>query len=828
MLIYAVGSQMSSHPSVRHRSGHQMKNGWSFFQPAWRLFGSHRLINSTYTLDDATISLLASIYLMGAGLPSPCWVLSGVTSRIVMDLGLHRRMAPVGAGGAAGAGYGGSGLYRQEVEARNRLFWGWYMVDRIMALTCGRPVSILDEDCDVELPGAVDGSGAVSQDSLAFFRASVAVVKNLNEVVQHGVRGGRGDEEGEKEDMEMMRELDSRLRSAWETYPCLRPVQSQAQAGVGEAGKNSNAWDPLEPSTLKLLFVAQHARLALFSRHFTDSSISASMRGFCVRKSIEVARQSASVLRRCAAPGGFDGGEGGARESWEARLRRGVNDVVCCHIGRAGIVLLLALALRSGDGGHGMAAANAMSGAFPSAVVGSDSRPASGGAPSSSHNPGDKPATGHQSSIPTSASGSGLAGTATPRSDKTNQTTRGMSRDIVLLWKALRAAATAHVSAAKNLEIFCAFADTLNVDLESLAGQCERDGEDEDEEKSADEVVAGAERALQLQVMQGGGYVRAPEGVVRDGGGQQQKGHAQQQQQHVKSSSPSTMTSTPSTTSGLPLTPNSITQPPQATGRAQQQHRPQTQSQLLQNQAQQQSQARQHVQPVQMQQPSAAAHTQSQPIQQQSSMAPRTQSQPQHIMPYPQAPIHQPRLQHISPHQQPVHPAHLSPELRHAAQAQMAQMGMSGLPAQGLDPALMPSSTLSPSSLPANVAAPSHLSPTSLNAAVPSGNRLSLADASHPGDANPGNNPATVNAGPSPDYYHFDPSDTRWDLLRGLLNAESSFGMYLGGSGLDGGGGFEGEGGGFGGGGFEEGYEGGFGGVGSGEGGGMGGNGGGF
>ena len=41
--------------------------------------------------------------------------------------------------------------------------------------------------------------------------------------------------------------------------------------------------------------------------------------------------------------------------------------------------------------------------------------------------------------------------------------------------------------------------------------------------------------------------------------------------------------------------------------------------------------------------------------------------------------------------------------------------------------------------------------------------------------------------GPSPDYHDFDSSDIRWDMLRGLLNAESQFGMYLGGSILEGG-----------------------------------------
>lgn len=43
-----------------------------------------------------------------------------------------------------------------EKETRRKVWWGCYILDRMLALTLGRPLGIDDRDCDVELPVDVD------------------------------------------------------------------------------------------------------------------------------------------------------------------------------------------------------------------------------------------------------------------------------------------------------------------------------------------------------------------------------------------------------------------------------------------------------------------------------------------------------------------------------------------------------------------------------------------------------------------------------------------------------------------------------------------------
>ncbi|OBT67732.1 hypothetical protein VE03_03446 [Pseudogymnoascus sp. 23342-1-I1] len=303
MMVWAVGAQMSDLAEVRHTSGRQMKNGWEFFEAAQRYHGG-RLIKAFYTLDDAIISLLMSVYLMGASLPSPCWVMTGITSRIVQDLGLHKRPSP-------------HQLFNVEIESRNRLFWGAYLVDRVAALTCGRPVSLLDEDCDVDLPNEIDNKGTTASESVEFFRASISVTINLDAIIQFGAISHYEDS-----DMETMKKIDAQLFTCWQKYP----------GGLCDPSETST----IEPSTLKLVFVGQQARLALFSRHFTDSTLSGTMRSFCLKKSIEIATLTASIMHRVA-----------HAEKWEDVFSHRCNDMVFTHIFRASIVLLLAYRLHS-------------------------------------------------------------------------------------------------------------------------------------------------------------------------------------------------------------------------------------------------------------------------------------------------------------------------------------------------------------------------------------------------------------------------------------------------------------------------------------------------
>jgi hypothetical protein len=353
MMVFAVGSQLSDLVEMAHGSGQQRKNGWVFFEAARRY---HKLIKSTYTLDDAIITLLMSIYLLGASLPSPCWVMAGTTSRIVQDLGLHKRPLP-------------HQLFNVEIESRNRLFWGAYMVDRIVALAFGRPVLLSDEDCDVDLPGKVDEKGITTPYSLHFFRTSISVVSLLDPIIQLDAIPGN-----EEHDVEAMMKIDAQLVACWYKYP--------------DDLTNDDADGSIEPSTLKILFIAQQARLALF-RHFTNSDLNHTLRNACLKKSVETSRLTAKIMLRVA-----------KKQNWENGFAHRCNDMVYNHIFRASIVLLLEHRLRTS---------------------------------------------------------SGLA--------KVQANGAAQNKHINILWQSLRAAAQAHLSAAKSLELLQVFANTLNFDL---------------------------------------------------------------------------------------------------------------------------------------------------------------------------------------------------------------------------------------------------------------------------------------------------------------------------------------------------------------------------
>lgn len=70
------------------------------------------------------------------------WYMIGLAMRTCIDLGLHRK------------GYE-QGLPNAEIQYRRRLFWSVYSLERTIAISLGRPVSISDRQLDVDLPAAV-------------------------------------------------------------------------------------------------------------------------------------------------------------------------------------------------------------------------------------------------------------------------------------------------------------------------------------------------------------------------------------------------------------------------------------------------------------------------------------------------------------------------------------------------------------------------------------------------------------------------------------------------------------------------------------------------
>jgi Fungal specific transcription factor domain len=291
--VWSVGSQMSEDPGLRHESGDHVKNGWSFFTLSRQY---HDLTVSSYDLDDAAILLLQSVYLQGASLPNPCWALIGLTSRVIQDLGLHthsrsRLCTPA------------------EMEIRNRLFWCAYLVDRKIALSLGRTVTLPDCDCSVDLPQHTDLVCSASSDSINIFRVSIEVVSTLHNIISFSPSGQ------EARDIAFLSEIDQTLSQCWEKYP--------------RRMRDFSVPDAYDPSCLKVLCVLLQARLTTM-RHFTDTALPVGFRKWCFTRSIHVSTITlATVTTLLHTP------------HWESKVALLCSDTVFSHVFRATMVLVL-------------------------------------------------------------------------------------------------------------------------------------------------------------------------------------------------------------------------------------------------------------------------------------------------------------------------------------------------------------------------------------------------------------------------------------------------------------------------------------------------------
>ncbi|KAK2466519.1 hypothetical protein APHAL10511_002161 [Amanita phalloides] len=87
--------------------------------------------------------ILLSSFLCSVNCLPQAWLLIGQAVRSGQDLGLHRStkrllVPPI------------------EKETRRKIWWGVYILDRMLALALGRPLGINDSDCDIEMPAEVD------------------------------------------------------------------------------------------------------------------------------------------------------------------------------------------------------------------------------------------------------------------------------------------------------------------------------------------------------------------------------------------------------------------------------------------------------------------------------------------------------------------------------------------------------------------------------------------------------------------------------------------------------------------------------------------------
>ncbi|KAI7859725.1 fungal-specific transcription factor domain-containing protein [Circinella umbellata] len=97
------------------------------------------------TIDKIQILLLTACTARKWAAESTDWLAISLGVKMAQDLGLHRSNTQLG-------------IPTQKIEARKRLWWSAYVLDRWICATLGRPLTISDADCDVELPKALESS----------------------------------------------------------------------------------------------------------------------------------------------------------------------------------------------------------------------------------------------------------------------------------------------------------------------------------------------------------------------------------------------------------------------------------------------------------------------------------------------------------------------------------------------------------------------------------------------------------------------------------------------------------------------------------------------
>ncbi|KAF9578826.1 Transcriptional activator of fatty acid utilization, partial [Lunasporangiospora selenospora] len=126
--MFAAASRFTEHPEI-------------YFDRA------KRLIDYEYELprlSSIQALLLMTIYrFTSSKAGGRVWVQLGMATRMAQDLGMHRDSARWH-------------LPPMETEIRKRLWWTCYVMDRWVSVCMGRPVSIDDDDCDVEYPSLVE------------------------------------------------------------------------------------------------------------------------------------------------------------------------------------------------------------------------------------------------------------------------------------------------------------------------------------------------------------------------------------------------------------------------------------------------------------------------------------------------------------------------------------------------------------------------------------------------------------------------------------------------------------------------------------------------
>ncbi|KIW38128.1 uncharacterized protein PV06_10088 [Exophiala oligosperma] len=149
-MVYAVGALVS--PALSPSSAESLyATGELYFEKVVGLEG----------LESIQAILCCAMYSMRSSSGVSIWTLSGLALRQCTELGLHRKIP-----------WAASGRDVLATQIQRRVFWVAYNLDRIAAVSTGRPFGIAEDDIDVELPEDVNDEDITPTGLLATPRTS--------------------------------------------------------------------------------------------------------------------------------------------------------------------------------------------------------------------------------------------------------------------------------------------------------------------------------------------------------------------------------------------------------------------------------------------------------------------------------------------------------------------------------------------------------------------------------------------------------------------------------------------------------------------------------
>lgn len=125
------------------------------------------------TVQNIEAMTLLVIYHLRSASSHGIWYMIGLAMRTAIDLGLHRKDYE-------------KGLNNSTIQARRRLFWTVYTLERIIAISLGRPFSIADRQIDVDLPSEMILDDSSSEVSLAH-AISLFKLRRIESRIQHSI-----------------------------------------------------------------------------------------------------------------------------------------------------------------------------------------------------------------------------------------------------------------------------------------------------------------------------------------------------------------------------------------------------------------------------------------------------------------------------------------------------------------------------------------------------------------------------------------------------------------------------------------------------------------